>query len=325
MAHPDHRGQGIGRSLIERYVEGHSSAWLCTHPMPRPRPSTSPRVGGAEGRPTTSTATSGRLHLGVRHGRIALKNSAGWRSDKVPDLPKRRCPRDVSARASPPSHGLAPAFFPRWMLQAVGQSPNVIPLASGLVDEILKNYPTKHRLQQRHRERSATRRKPMMYATARNNHLVRPCGRDNNRQDHIARSFGRQVLVQSRPYPSLVGTRTRKPWPSSRVSPTDRPRRKPREQSFAPTSPPPKPVSTASGVATAGLVDEVFGLAASSSRPVTARGTWRRREGPDTRGGGPAASRVCPGRRALSALPPRTRRATREAPGLAPAELLRLG
>ncbi|TDV43740.1 GNAT family N-acetyltransferase [Actinophytocola oryzae] len=32
MVHPAHRGRGIGRSLIEQYVEGHPAAWLCTHP-----------------------------------------------------------------------------------------------------------------------------------------------------------------------------------------------------------------------------------------------------------------------------------------------------
>lgn len=32
MVHPGQRGRGIGRALLERYVAGHPSAWLCTHP-----------------------------------------------------------------------------------------------------------------------------------------------------------------------------------------------------------------------------------------------------------------------------------------------------
>lgn len=32
MVHPDHRGRGIARTLLDRYVDGHPSAWLCTHP-----------------------------------------------------------------------------------------------------------------------------------------------------------------------------------------------------------------------------------------------------------------------------------------------------
>ena len=32
MVHPEHRRRGIARTLLDRYVEGQPSAWLCTHP-----------------------------------------------------------------------------------------------------------------------------------------------------------------------------------------------------------------------------------------------------------------------------------------------------
>lgn len=32
MVDPDHQRRGIGRSLLTRFVDGWSSAWLCTHP-----------------------------------------------------------------------------------------------------------------------------------------------------------------------------------------------------------------------------------------------------------------------------------------------------
>jgi superoxide dismutase, Fe-Mn family len=32
MVHPDHRGCGIGRTLLDRYVKEQPAAWLCTHP-----------------------------------------------------------------------------------------------------------------------------------------------------------------------------------------------------------------------------------------------------------------------------------------------------
>jgi GNAT superfamily N-acetyltransferase len=32
MVHPDHRGRGIGRALLGRFVEGHPAAWLCANP-----------------------------------------------------------------------------------------------------------------------------------------------------------------------------------------------------------------------------------------------------------------------------------------------------
>ena len=37
MVHPDHRGRGIGRTLLEQYVAEHPAAWLCTHPDPPAR------------------------------------------------------------------------------------------------------------------------------------------------------------------------------------------------------------------------------------------------------------------------------------------------
>jgi GNAT superfamily N-acetyltransferase len=32
MVAPRHRGRGLGRALLRRFVDGHRRAWLCTHP-----------------------------------------------------------------------------------------------------------------------------------------------------------------------------------------------------------------------------------------------------------------------------------------------------
>ncbi len=32
MVHPRSRGRGVGRALLDRFVAGHPTAWLCTHP-----------------------------------------------------------------------------------------------------------------------------------------------------------------------------------------------------------------------------------------------------------------------------------------------------
>jgi GNAT superfamily N-acetyltransferase len=31
MVHPDHQGQGLGRTLLDRFVHNHTHAWLATH------------------------------------------------------------------------------------------------------------------------------------------------------------------------------------------------------------------------------------------------------------------------------------------------------